>query len=273
MRIEQYLKNFLIFAPAFFDGALLNITNICNLVEGFIGFSLICSFVYILNDIRDIEFDKKHPIKKDRILASKIISPKAALLIGFVCLCIGLFLLKDFIVFPIIYILLNLLYMYKVKNFALADIIFVSIGYLIRLFLGAYIADVSLSCWIIIMTFLLAMFLLVAKRHNELTYGGDTRISLSGYNAGFLANIMSVLTSIIIVAYLLYCISPEITEKFHSNYIYITAFFVLLGLFRYLQLTFVFNKTGSPTKIIYSDNFMKITVLLWILSFFYIIYN
>ena len=272
MRVKQYFKNLLIFAPAFFDGNLSDFTIVYKLIIALLGFSFICSSVYILNDIEDIEYDKNHPVKKERTLATGFFKKSTALIISFISFAIGIVLLKDYLFIPLIYLSLNLLYIYKIKKIALIDIVCVSLGYIVRLFFGAFIANVSLSCWIIIMTFLLAMFLLSAKRYNELKYGKNTRLSLKDYNTEFLGNMMTIFSAIIIVAYIMYCISPEIINKFNCEYIYTTVIFVLLGILRYLQLTFIFNKTGSPTEVIYNDNFMKITVLLWVFSFIYIIY-
>ena len=272
IRVKQYIKNLLIFAPAFFSAHFLDLEMLQRLCYAFLGFSLIASFIYILNDIKDINEDRQHPEKSKRALASGRISVHAAALTGILCLSGGLFILKDFLLIAFLYLLINLLYVYKIKNYALIDIIFVSSGYILRLVLGSMISNAALSCWIIIMTFLLSMFLASAKRYDDLKYGSSTRKNMHGYNAPFLENMMSIFASVTVVSYILYCVSPEVTNRFNCSYVYITAFFVLTGILRYLQLTFVFKESGSPSKIIYSDMFLKAAVLLWVLSFAWIIY-
>jgi hypothetical protein len=126
------------------------------------------------------------------------------------------------------------------------------------------------------MFFLLAFFMAVAKRRDDLiiklSSGTDMRKSVKGYNLEFLNGILSLTTAIIIVAYLIYTISPEVMDRWKTYRMYYTSLFVIAGLLRYLQITFVENNTGSPTKLLYKDKFLQVTLVLWIISFYIIIY-
>lgn len=270
LRVKQYIKNVLLFAPVFFASNIVNINTLIKLLIAFIGFSLVTSFIYILNDIKDKNADANHETKCKRPVASGAIKVKSALLTALFCICLGLFICHNIYVY--LYILINLLYVFKLKQYALLDIIVIALGYLIRLFIGGSISNVELSPWIIIMTFLLALFLASSKRYDDLKYIGPIRDCSLEYNSAFLESLMSILASITVVAYIIYTLSAEIIEKFNCEYLYMTSLFVLVGILRYLQITFVLKKSGSPTDIIYKDWFIKITVLLWIASFTCIIY-
>lgn len=273
IRAKQYVKNLLIFAPLFFASKFFNELILIKLFVAFVGFSLVTSFIYILNDINDVELDKLHPTKSKRPIASGKVSPHKAIKIAVLCLALGLCLVGKMLLIPtLIYLVLNLLYVYKIKNYALIDVVTISVGYLIRLFIGGMVANVVLSHWIVNITFLLALFLAISKRYDDLEYNEKLRESLKGYSVPFIKMTMTMLASMIIVAYVLYTISPEVIGHFSCEYVYATSIFVLVGLLRYLQLTFVYKKSGSPTNIFYSDNFLKITMLLWVVSFVCVIY-
>jgi len=125
------------------------------------------------------------------------------------------------------------------------------------------------------MTFLLAMFLGLAKRRDDVMLantGTKTRKNIDGYNLIFIDSSMVIMASIVIVAYILYTISPEITHKFNSNYLYLTTIFVIAGIIRYMQITFVEKNSGSPTKILIQDRFLQITIILWLTLFISLIY-
>ena len=274
LRVKQYVKNLLIFAPCFFGVKLIGFDVFQSLFVAFIGFCFITSFIYILNDIKDREFDKFHPSKKDRPIASDKISIKSAFLIAAFCLIIGLFLLKNAIWVVLSYLLLNFLYIFLLKKIAIIDIICVAFGYVLRLFVGSVVyPQVELSHWIIIMTFLLALFLVASKRYDDVQYSDENiRECIKDYSKEFLTCLMSVLVAIIIIAYILYTLSSNVIEFFNCDYLYITSIFVLVGILRYLQLTIVYNSSTSPTNIVYNDNIIKVSIVLWILSFLWILY-
>nr|WP_257875460.1 hypothetical protein [Helicobacter sp. 12S02232-10] len=125
-----------------------------------------------------------------------------------------------------------------------------------------------MSEWIIIMTFLLALFLALAKRRDDVILyesgEGKMREVLDGYNRQFLDIAMSVSASIVMIAYILWSISSEVKARLHSDYLYLSAVFVLAGIFRYMQITFVENKSGSPSKIVLKDGFLQIVIVSWL---------
>ncbi len=283
IRAKQYVKNLLIFAPIFFSHQLFNIKMILGAFVMFISMAFVSSFVYIINDIIDKDRDKNHPKKSKRPIQSGKIGIKKALLIGIIFLSIGLTIALVYNIYAfyilLFYLILNIFYCLKGKNIAIIDIIIISIGYVLRLFLGSISVynsldnGITLSKWIIIMTFLLALFLSISKRYDDLTYNDLTlRESIKKYNKQFIEVTMGILASVIIVSYIQYTIDLDIINQFSSNYLYLTSVFVIMGLLRYLQLTFVEKASHSPCDIIYKDNFLKISILLWIISFVGVIY-
>jgi hypothetical protein len=149
-------------------------------------------------------------------------------------------------------------------------------GFVLRIKAGGVIAMIGISQWLMIMVFLLAMFMAIAKRRDDvlikLDSGLDMRKAIKGYNLEFLNVMLSLFTGIIIIAYLMYTISPEVMERWNTYRLYYTSLFVIVGLMRYLQITFIDNNTGSPTDLLYKDKFLQVTLVLWIISFYLIIY-
>jgi 4-hydroxybenzoate polyprenyltransferase len=178
-------------------------------------------------------------------------------------------LLKIFVVILIIYVLLNIFYSLKLKRIALLDVTIIDIGFVLRLFVGSFAYNVSLEIWIVIMTFLLALFLALAKRRDDVLIfnksGTKMRKSMGGYNLQLIDGSMLVMSAIVIVAYIQYTTSLEIINKFNSEYLYLTALFVTFGVLRYLQITLVEKKSGSPTEVILKDKTMQVNLLLWLL--------
>jgi len=273
LRPHQYVKNLFVFAPLIFS---FNFTlhNLENSFLAFILFSMVASSIYILNDYMDIEEDKKHPTKKFRPLANESISQKLALYIFIVlalnALSIAFFLNTHLFLVLIIYFILNIAYSVKLKHLPIVDIFIISIGFVLRLFAGSSVLDVTLSMWIIIMTFLLALFLSLAKRRDDVLLslkGQETRKNIDGYNLEFINTTMTLMAGVIIVSYILYTVSDNVTNRLNSNFLYLTSFFVILGIFRYMQITFVEENSGSPTKIVLKDKFLQVTIILWLISF------
>ena len=276
LRVKQYVKNLFIFAPLFFAQEFKNIYKIELLIIAFIAFSFTASFIYIINDILDKNEDEKHPVKKLRAIPSGLVPVKNALGIAVALLFSGILisLVNISKILPILgfYVVLNLLYSRWLKHISLIDIVVVSVCYVIRLFVGSTVADVVLSPWIIIMTFLLAMFLAIAKRRDDLRYE-NVRTCISGYNRQFIDVSMSITASVIIICYILYTISPEVTGRFGCDYLYVTSVFVLLGILRYLQIVLIEDNGYSPTEIYLKDRVLKIIIILWIAVFTGMIYR
>jgi len=280
MRPHQYIKNFFIFLPLFFALKITNFSLLIQTIIAFISFSLTASAVYILNDLKDIKEDKLHPKKRFRPIASGKISKKIAITLMIVLLFIGFFLMM-IVSFKsteilLLYVIMNILYSLWLKHIAIIDIVIIAVGFVLRIFVGSFATDITLSAWIIVMTFLLALFMALAKRRDDvLIYentGKKMRKVIDGYNAQFLDAAMVIMASVVIVAYITYTTSNEVIHKFHTNYLYITALFVILGILRYLQITFVELNSGSPTKIVLKDRFIQLTLLGWLITFIWILY-
>lgn len=279
-RPHQYIKNLFIFMPLFFVGGIVEIEPLLLSAIAFIAFSLSASAIYILNDYLDIEEDSQHPKKKYRPLASGAISKKSAIILMGILIIIGMSLmatlsLEAFGVLSI-YVVLNIAYSFYLKHISILDVTIIAIGFVLRLFIGSTVTDVPLSMWMVIMTFLLALFMALAKRRDDvllfINTGKKMRKVISGYNLQFIDGAMMVIASVVIVAYLLYTLSISTVQRMQSEYLYLTALFVILGVMRYLQIAFVEHNSGSPTRIVLKDRFMQLTIFAWLLSFVWIIY-
>lgn len=280
LRPSHWAKNLFLYIPLFFAGEIFNLQKILELLIGFFAFSLIASSIYIINDYRDVAADRIHPVKSKRPIASGAVSKPAALIFFVICLLIGgalAWYVKPKFAFVIgIYFILNLLYSFGLKNISILDILILSAGFVLRVKAGGVAASVPVSEWLMIMVFLLALFMAIAKRRDDVLIksqsGQDMRKASKGYNMDFMNVMLALVSAVIIVAYLMYTMAPETMNRFGTYRLYYTCLFVIGGLLRYLQITYVENNTGSPTKILYKDRFIQLTILLWVLSFYVIIY-
>ncbi len=280
LRVHQYVKNGFIFLPLFFalkiedPGLLFQTAGVAA------GFCLVASSIYIFNDMLDRKEDRKHPVKKLRPLAAGTVSVTNASILAIISMFTGLAVV--FLVSPdsgfitLMYLALNIGYSAGLKQIAILDINLIAVGFVIRVFVGAEVGDIALSMWIILMTFLLALFLALAKRRDDVllaNMGKEVRKSVDGYNLEFINGAMMIMASVTIVAYISYTISEKVIEHLGTDQLYLTVFFVILGIFRYMQLTFVHNKSGSPTKVLLSDIFLQLTIVGWMITFFLLIYS
>jgi 4-hydroxybenzoate polyprenyltransferase len=246
----------------------------------FIGFSLLASAVYVFNDWIDRHEDAQHPEKKSRpIAAGRIKAPTAfsflALLLFFGSITSYLVSLE--VLFLVLtYLILNLAYTLKLKHIAIIDIVVIATGFVLRLLVGAEATQVDLSHWIIVMTFLLALFLSLAKRRDDVLIYLKTdqkmRKVIDGYNLKFLDAAMVMTSTIVIVAYVLWSISPEVADRLNTQNIYLTAVFVVLGILRYMQIAFVEEQSGNPSKVLLRDRFIQLTLIGWLSAFVWLIY-
>jgi len=280
LRPKHWVKNLFLFIPLFFAGAFTNIDKILAVTWGFLAFCLVASSIYILNDYRDREDDKKHPRKKFRPIASGEVSPTMALIIAGALLVAGFTLawfIRDKFMFVLgIYYLINVGYALGLKSVAILDIFLLAIGFVLRIKAGSVIAFIPLSEWIVIMVFLLSLFMAIGKRRDDVLIkmesGESMRKAVSGYNLEFLNVALSLITAVIIVAYLMYTMSDSVKERFGTYRLYYTSLFVIAGLMRYLQIIFVRQDSGSPTRILYKDRFLQLILFCWVASYFLIIY-
>lgn len=232
----------------------------------------------------DVDADKKHPKKCNRPIASGAITFKIAVMLLFMCIITStlfIFLLPNHAKVKVttvisIYFILNIFYCLKLKQKAIIDVFIIAIGFVLRIFVGGFSTGIHLSQWIVLMTFLLALFLAFAKRRDDVVlYEGTgqlTRKNVNRYNLPFLNQVISIVASITMVCYIMYTVSPEVVDRMESNYIYLTSIFVLAGIIRYLQLTIVDVKSGSPTKVLMNDRFIQLCILGWVICFAIIIY-
>lgn len=285
LRVEQWIKNTFVFVPLFFSGGVTDLDLLAKSIFAFIVFSLAASSIYIINDYSDIDSDRKHPEKKNRPLASGVISKKTALIIFSFLIVINVILillaqqyfhqyLWRFATIIGFYFVMNLAYTFKLKHVAIIDVSIISLGFVLRVLAGGYATGILISQWAILLTFILALVLALGKRRGELInaqISGKTRKSLDGYNVQFADIALSISCTLAIVCYLMFTLSPEVQQRFHSRVFY-TVIFVVFAILRYLQQTLVYNKTESPTKIIYKDRYIQITLVLWVAAFLLQIY-
>ncbi len=280
LRLNQYIKNVFIFLPLFFGLKLTDPNLFLKATIAFIVFSLISSAVYIFNDFHDIKEDRLHPKKKHRPLASGVITKPQSIVIMLILLLLGFALASKLpllvTIIMVAYVVMNIFYTLYLKKVALLDVTIIAIGFVMRIFVGSYSTYVPLSKWIIIMTFLLALFMALAKRRDDvlifLNTGDKTRKVVDSYNLQFLDTAMAIMAAVVIVAYTVFSTSLEVVEKFRSESLYLTVIFVILGIMRYLLIVFVKQDSGSPTKIVLKDSFIQLTILCWGLSFVLILY-
>ncbi len=285
LRVEQWVKNLFVFVPLFFSGNINNIDLLAKSIFAFVIFSLAAGVVYILNDYNDIEADQKHPEKRRRPLASGAVSKQKAIAIltGLIITDVILVLSAQFFLhievwkfalIIILYFVMNLAYTFKLKHVPIIDIFIIAIGFVLRVQAGGYITGIFISQWATLLTFVLALVLAIGKRRGELInaqISGKTRKALDGYNVQFADITLSISVALAIVCYLMFTLSPEIQGRLHSAVFY-TVIFVVFAFLRYLQQTLVYNRTESPTKIVYKDRYIQVTLILWVAAFLILIY-
>ena len=282
LRPHQWVKNGFVFLPLFFDRHMMDVEYLIPAIVAFFAFSFAASGIYCFNDIYDVEADRKHPKKCKRPVASGVISiPLAYSLMG-LCFALSMAILLlgggNYIEYGIIifYVLMNIAYCVKLKHIAIIDVFVISLGFVLRVVIGGFATGIYLSHWIVLMTFLLALFLAFAKRRDDVVLfeasGVKARKNVNRYNVAFINQAISIVAGITMICYIMYTVTPEVMERFGSPYLYITSFFVLAGIIRYLQVTIVDLRSGSPTKVLLRDRFIQTCIIGWVATFFVIIY-
>lgn len=287
--MQQWVKNVFVFLPIFFAGRFSEPDFLYSSLWAFILFCLVASCVYVLNDLSDIEKDKLHPEKKNRPLPSGEINKNSArffliaLLVLIVSLCYVL-MQRDTInieslVLLGIYFVINLAYSFGLKNVAILDVNLIAVGFLLRVIFGGEMTGLIVSKWALLLTYSLALVLALGKRRGEiikLNAQNKTRKVLEEYNEQMLNISLAIVSSITIICYIMYTLSPEATAIFEGqggvNYLFLSVIFVIMGILRYLQQSLVFNKTESPVKFLYTDWFLQLTIVAWVLLFAFILY-
>lgn len=281
IRPKQWIKNFFVFVPLFFGGELFDTEALTAGVIAFFAYSFAASSIYCFNDIHDCEADQRHPVKCHRPIASGAVSVRHGYLLMAVMFLLSVVTsaaLDSWQAMGVIlfYWCLNLCYCAKLKQYAIIDVCIVAFGFVLRLMAGGVAADVVLSKWIVLMTFLITLFMSFAKRRDDVLRmeqtGEAPRKNTIRYNLTFINQAITITASVTLVCYIMYTVSPEVCQRFHTENLYLTTVFVLVGLLRYIQIAVVDQKSGDPTKIILRDRITQFIVLAWLLAFLIIIY-
>jgi 4-hydroxybenzoate polyprenyltransferase len=280
LRIQQWIKNFFIFAPLVFSQNVFDLPLLVKTVSAFVLFCILSGASYILNDIQDLEEDKLHPVKSKRPLASGRLKTSHALfasvLLVLLSLGAGLFLNVKFFIALLVYFVLQVAYSSWLKHVVILDVFLIATGYLVRVIAGGLVIDVQLSPWLFICTVLIALFLALSKRRHELLFLDKSaeihRPILKEYTPRLLDQMIAVVTASTVISYCLYTISSETVAKFGTTNLLLTVPFVLYGIFRYLYLVHQKDEGGSPEALIIKDKPLLIDLFLWIITAILILY-
>jgi 4-hydroxybenzoate polyprenyltransferase len=274
LRPQQWIKNLFIFAPLIFSRNVLNLPFLVTTIEAFAAFCLVSSAHYIFNDLRDIEEDRRHPVKSLRPLASgrleKGPAVVALLVIGAAGIALSATIDTAFLLIVLAYLVLQTAYSMWLKHVVILDVFVVAAGFLIRVVAGGLAIHVMISSWLLICTILLSLFLAMGKRRHELVLLDEEATShrpiLREYNTYLLDQMISVVPASTLVAYCLYTISEETVAKFGTRNLVFTVPFVLYGIFRYLYLIHQKAEGGTPEALIIRDKPLLIDIFLWVAS-------
>jgi 4-hydroxybenzoate polyprenyltransferase len=280
LRPTQWSKNTVVFAALIFAKHLFNPHDVILVTLGFLAFCAVASGAYVMNDLRDCERDRQHPLKSLRPLPSGRVARGTAIAMSLGLMAIGISgaatLSVGFAVMVSLYLLLQVAYTFWLKEVVILDVFAIAAGFVIRAVAGGVIINVPVSPWLIICTFLLMTFLGFSKRRHELVLlearAIDHRTSLREYSPYFLDQMISVVTASTVVAYAIYTASPEVIRKLGTDKLYVTIPFVLFGIFRYLYLVHQREEGGNPTQLLLSDRPLLIDLFLWIITATVLIY-
>ncbi|MEX2598517.1 MAG: UbiA prenyltransferase family protein [Dehalococcoidia bacterium] len=278
VRPRQWVKNGFVAAPLFLTPTAVSLQTVLTIGLAILAFSAVASAVYVLNDYADRNADKQHHIKRYRPLASGIVPiPAAFATMGFLMLAgfsLAIWLYPPFALILATYAALNVGYSLGLKNIAVVDVFIIAIGFVLRVQAGILLIGVSATVWITIMTWLLALFIALAKRRDDVIRSMTTahRTSLSGYNRPFLDSTVTMLLGALLVAYLIYTTDQTVMDRMGTDNLVYSAPFVVAGIMRYLQLLFVEERSGNPTEIVLTDRFLILTIVGWALCMALLIY-
>ena len=280
LRPTQWSKNAVLFAALIFSKHLFITADVATVVAAFLCFCCVASGAYVMNDIRDCERDRQHPLKARRPLPSGRVARSSAIAIALGLMAVGLIgafaLGRGFGLLTAFYLALQVAYTFALKDMVILDVMSIATGFVVRAVAGGVVIAVPVSPWLIICTFLLALFLGFSKRRHELVLLDDRatehRAALREYSPYFLDQMISVVTASTVVAYATYTVSPEVREKLGTDQLYLTVPFVLFGIFRYLYLVHQREEGGNPTQLLLSDQPLLVDVLLWIVTASLVLY-
>jgi 4-hydroxybenzoate polyprenyltransferase len=278
---QQWVKNIFIFAPMIFALHFFDLRYVKNGLIAFILFGFVTGCIYVFNDCVDKKSDRFHPLKSQRPIASGRLKVRTAVMGALILLTVDLIVIyrfnTDFFLISVVYIVINILYTFYLKQVVILDVLIIAIGFVLRVLIGGVIDDIELSPWILIMTFLLSIFLGLVKRRQEMidlnpsTNEVNTRKTLKKYNISLLDQLISVTIATTLISYIMYVLNPGIQQKFNTEKLFFTIPFVVFGIFRYLYLVYTKNKGESPEEILFSDLPFSLNMVLWVIVFILLI--
>lgn len=281
LRPRQWTKNILIFAGIVFDGQLFIADSFIRITISFFLLCLISGSVYIINDLVDVESDRQHPVKRNRAIASGQlpvgIARIAAIILPLITLAGAVFMSRGFALILLTYLVLQLLYSFRLKHVVILDVLAVAAGFVLRVAAGVFVVPVErFSPWLYGCIALLALFLIIGKRRQEYLElaenAGKLRRSLQSYNLPLLDDMLRMVMTSTLIAYVLYAIESPSPLLAGNNLALLTVPFVLYGMFRYLYLIHVKGEGSAPEEVLLKDRPLQISILLWGLTFVIILY-
>ncbi len=278
LRPHQWIKNAFVAAPLFFSPSAVSLHAAGVVAAGVVSFCFLSSAIYVFNDYMDREADRHHPKKRNRPLAAGTVSTSQAAGLLVVNLLAGLTIAavlgSIFLLFAASYVTINLAYSLDLKRMPIIDVLIIAAVFVLRIYAGAVLIAVVPSPWMIICAGLLALFLALAKRRDDLEIGLDDshRASLGGYTKEYLDTATTIVLGALLISYLMYTTGDYARQKFGTDWLFLTAPFVIAGVLRYLQITLVEKRSGSPTRLVMRDLFLKVTILGWLVTFGLLMY-
>jgi 4-hydroxybenzoate polyprenyltransferase len=280
LRPHQWTKNLIVFAALIFSERLFEWRAVLAAVEAFAVFCALSGVVYLVNDLADRERDRQHPVKRFRPIAAGLlpvpVATASAVLLGVGAMALARAIGGAFAVTAVAYLGLMFLYSGAVKQVVILDVLTIAIGFVLRAAGGAVALDVVISHWLLVCTILLALFISLAKRRQELVLLADGATShrriLREYSPYLLDQMISVVTASTLLAYIFYTISPETVQKFGTQWLSLTIPFPIYGIFRYLYLVHQREGGGSPTEMLLKDWPLLACVTLWAVTVILVIY-
>ncbi len=281
LRPAQWAKNAFVLAPLVFARRLTDPEAFAAALLAFAAFCCAASAVYLVNDIRDREADRRHPLKKHRPIAAGTLgvplAAATAAMLAVLALAAALRLGPAFGGLLGAYLVLNALYSWRLKHLVILDVMAIALGFLLRVLAGAAAIEVQVSSWLLLCTMFLSLFLAFSKRRHELILmageAADQRRVLSHYSPAFLDQMINVVTASSVIAYALYAVAPETVEKFHTDRLVYTLPMVLFGVFRYLYLIYQRPGEKNPTEAILTDPPFLLNVVVWGLAVVWVVYG
>lgn len=283
LRPRQWLKNVFVFLPLIFGGRMINggLSTWLNCFEAFVAFCLAASSIYCINDVVDSAYDSMHPVKRNRPVASGMVSPVNALVTSTLLIILSLSApcasgMYGVMAIIASYWIMNIAYCLWLKHVPIIDMFVIAFGFVLRVLAGGAATGIPLSPWMVCLTFILTLLLAWAKRRDDVVnaeaYGKHTRRGTEGYNLQFMNCVVCILASVTIVSYMMFTLSADLMERLHSEYVYLTSIFVIAGIIRYMHIIFTGGKAGEPTRTLSRDPFIIACLFLWAVAYLIILY-